>query len=1063
MTANSITSKIQGFSSLSVSRLFALAAIVLVAAYSAFAGPHYVKDAKTLLIINSYNESSPWSRAVTLPINSFVQRHGGIHVEMMHINNNTIKDSTAYYNKTNPIFEKFANKAPDGVVMLGNMAFNMRDRIKEEWGDVPILLLARQMEYGPLDYYFSGYQSRVTDGDLMPLASIRDEYNFTVVLMPDLYKQTIDLMTDLIPDMNRFVFVSDGIYLNRVLSTDIDEYIQAQYPGISYEWMHASSETTERLHDLLVTREPRTGLLMSTWFYEMTDSNHSPVLVTGDLNLISSSVNPIFSLRQSYINLGTVGGVYPDYEQVKLDVTAVLEKMFQGYNLRKVPFFDHEKCFPIVNYPMLLAYGLNPDACPENTVFDDKPLTWWEQYRIAVLVIIILVLLATLLIWRKSDMQHRAEMYVKHVNRFVNNMPLPYSMAKVKFDKKGAVVGAEYTLKNEAFEQIIEQNAMDGDAEHLFPKQFIASKVEELLATNRPVSFTYHFEHTDQYYDFLLCTVDRGDGKKNEKLEVDIFATNNTESYKLSSRLETASNKLALVLNAASLVPWQWHVKTQKLYYNVSNVREEMYVLNAEVSEDNEVATTVQDVLKNIHPDDLHMVKTQLQTILDGSANEISMQFRKTLPGDPSKFEWLEISGMVTKRTTEGAPMVVTGSMQFVTERKQQEEEMRRAIERANESDYLKSAFLANMSHEIRTPLNAIVGFSGLVAKTDSKEKREEFAQIIEKNNELLLTIVNDVLDLAKIESNTIDLSFGPCDINQVLEKMAETVDVRLPKGVVLNIAPGANVCVANTDENRLSQVLINLLTNACKFTSKGSISVGYDILDGDELSFFVKDTGIGIAAEDQERVFQRFIKVNNFVQGTGLGLPICKSIVEKMGGAIGVRSDGPGKGSTFWFTLPYVPAELEASTDLEKIAEAAESDGRLQPKHMGLPQSERLGTMLVAEDNHSNFRLIEHFLGSSYKIVRAENGAEAVDLYKKHNPDVILMDISMPVMDGYQATEEIRKMSNTVPIIAVTAYALNSDRQRIMRSGFTSYVSKPIIQKDLIQAVMNCTEGLAC
>ena len=240
-----------------------------------------------------------------------------------------------------------------------------------------------------------------------------------------------------------------------------------------------------------------------------------------------------------------------------------------------------------------------------------------------------------------------------------------------------------------------------------------------------------------------------------------------------------------------------------------------------------------------------------------------------------------------------------------ITDQKKKEVMLIEAREKAMESDKLKMAFLANMSHEIRTPLNAIVGFSTMLTKTTDPKKQSRFVDIINLNNELLLKLISDVLDTAKIESNTHDVHKEPTDVNKVLQTAESTVRLRLHKGVALNLVLGEPECEIFTDTDRLNQIMVNLLTNAIKFTQKGSITFGYEVRD-DEIYFYVRDTGQGIAPENLGKLFTRFTKLNNFVQGTGLGLSISKSIVERLGGKIGASSDGEGKGSLFWFTLPY-------------------------------------------------------------------------------------------------------------------------------------------------------------
>ena len=228
------------------------------------------------------------------------------------------------------------------------------------------------------------------------------------------------------------------------------------------------------------------------------------------------------------------------------------------------------------------------------------------------------------------------------------------------------------------------------------------------------------------------------------------------------------------------------------------------------------------------------------------------------------------------------------------------------AMEKAEQANQLKSAFLANMSHEIRTPLNAIVGFSNLLSMVEDKEEMLEYAGIIETNTELLLQLINDILDMSKIESGMYDFHVTQVDANQLMSEVEQVARLRIRTDEVsLSFAERLPQCVFHTDKNRLIQVLTNLVVNAIKFTSQGEIQIGYRLQDAHTLYFYVSDTGCGMSAEQCEHVFERFVKYNTFIQGTGLGLSICKMIIEKLGGEIGVQSES-GKGSVFWFTLPY-------------------------------------------------------------------------------------------------------------------------------------------------------------
>ena len=220
----------------------------------------------------------------------------------------------------------------------------------------------------------------------------------------------------------------------------------------------------------------------------------------------------------------------------------------------------------------------------------------------------------------------------------------------------------------------------------------------------------------------------------------------------------------------------------------------------------------------------------------------------------------------------------------------------------------MKSAFLANMSHEIRTPLNSIVGFSEILAITEDEAERQEYIQIIKNNNNLLLQLINDILDLAKIEAGTLEFVFSEVNINSLIEEIAQTTQLKMiHPNVTFSVEERLPRCIIRTERNRVFQVINNFITNAIKFTHQGSIKLGYRLSSPGTLYFYVSDTGCGIAPDKREKVFDRFIKLNNFVQGTGLGLAISETIITKLGGKIGVDSE-EGKGSTFWFTLPYVP-----------------------------------------------------------------------------------------------------------------------------------------------------------
>ena len=439
--------------------------------------------------------------------------------------------------------------------------------------------------------------------------------------------------------------------------------------------------------------------------------------------------------------------------------------------------------------------------------------------------------------------------------------------------------------------------------------------------------------------------------------------------------------------------------------------------------------------------EDRERVKKAYKELTEGNVSKIKEEYRVIVrKNGVARYEWVEAQATVDKRDEKGNPITLIGSSLVITGRKKMEEDLITAKEKAEESNRLKSAFLANMSHEIRTPLNAIVGFSSILADAEEPEEKEEYINIIENNNTLLLQLVGDILDLSKIESGTLEFVYSDIDLNALFQELEESARLRQKNdAVVIRYLPEMPDCFVNIEKNRLTQVVTNMMNNAMKFTPSGSITFGYHLKNTDFLYFYITDTGYGIEKDKKDTVFGRFVKLDSFSQGTGLGLSICQSIVENLGGEIGVESE-PGKGSTFWFTLPYRPVELKSVRE---------------QKEYRLNKVESKLTVLIAEDNESNFLLFESILKRQYNILHAWDGEEAVELFKKYNPHLILMDINMPKKTGYEATQLIREMSPTVPIMAVTAYVYAEDEERILNSGFDAYTSKPInaqkLQSDIV------------
>ena len=371
--------------------------------------------------------------------------------------------------------------------------------------------------------------------------------------------------------------------------------------------------------------------------------------------------------------------------------------------------------------------------------------------------------------------------------------------------------------------------------------------------------------------------------------------------------------------------------------------------------------------------------------------------------------------------------------------------------QKAEQASRMKSQFLANMSHEIRTPLNAIEGFSRVMAETDSPDERMKYMEIIESNNTRLMALIDDILDISRVEAGEISIKKSMTNLNDLCRDLKNIFKFRCPDTVQLEWSEPNMKVALNTDQNRITQVFSNLISNALKHTTRGSVTYGYRLLnDGTEVEFFVTDTGTGIAPEDLQHIFNTYVsrdaETNN--NGYGLGLALCKIIVEKLGGQIYVESE-LGHGARFYFHLPFEgtiggvsPVRNTTTSNVRTI------------RVSGRPDDMNKKTILVAEDEDSNYELVKIVLHKRYRLIRAHNGIEAVTLNEEEHPDLILMDIRMPEMNGLDATRIIKEVDTHTPVIALSAYAFEENIREAKIAGCDEFMAKPFKVENLIEMV---------
>lgn len=448
-----------------------------------------------------------------------------------------------------------------------------------------------------------------------------------------------------------------------------------------------------------------------------------------------------------------------------------------------------------------------------------------------------------------------------------------------------------------------------------------------------------------------------------------------------------------------------------------------------------------------VHPEDL---------------NDRIAQFKKVLSGvsEPSEYRFLKKDGSSVWIRTNARPIIeggklkgIQGALTEITDLKQYQQDLIEAKERALESDRFKSAFLANMSHEIRTPMNGILGFTELLKESQHQpEEQQEFIGIIEKSGHRMLNLINDIIDISKIESGQMPVSVSSVNINQEMEALHAFFLPRFQKDagdLELHLDIPEEEYILSTDQGKFQSIMTNLLSNALKFTNAGAVTMGFGEKDG-QLEFFVRDTGLGIKQEKLDSLFDRFFQADpldtNNKEGAGLGLAITKAFVELLGGKIWVHSEY-GSGSVFHFTLPITEKHGQSGT---------EEHSPMQQDDQNDAQSNQQNKILLVEDDLISARLIKQYLADQpYRVTHVETAEDAIKVIKKQaNPDIVLMDIKLPGMNGLDAIKKIREMGFSKPIIAQSAYAIRGDEKAALQAGSNAYLTKPLSKKRLLDCL---------
>lgn len=528
------------------------------------------------------------------------------------------------------------------------------------------------------------------------------------------------------------------------------------------------------------------------------------------------------------------------------------------------------------------------------------------------------------------------------------------------------------------------------------------------------------------------CLANIMDITKNKESEKKLF-----ESREKLSQSEADLKKAQAI---ALIGNWSYNVHTNELIWS-----DELYAI-FEINKNEYTGTIQQTFDKMIFPEDKDKVELAMKSALNEEVI-IPIEYRILLDNGDLRYVWSEIADI--KKDDFGNPFLLVGIIQDVSQRKLTEIDLIHERERAEENNRLKSAFLANMSHEIRTPMNGILGFAEILKdQTLNLQEQQEYLDIIEKSGIRMLNIINDIVDISKIESGQMEVSLSETNINDVLKYIYNLFKLEVEKkGIQLSYdysLVDENAMIL-TDREKLYAILSNLVKNAVKFTTVGRIDFGYEYKN-ETLRFFVKDSGLGIEKSKQKIIFERFIQADvsdkRSYQGAGLGLSISKAYVEMLGGKIGVESEF-GKGSMFYFTIPY-----------KKYQQTPEINTLIEPYSNISTNNLKKLKILIAEDDEITTKLINTIVAKySIHIFKVRNGNDALETLK-NNPDIdlILMDIQMPDMNGYEAIKQIREFNTEVIIFAESAFVMLGDKEKAFSIGSNEYLSKPYKSQQLIE-----------
>ncbi len=877
-------------------------------------GYSFAQHKGEVILINSAVSGDPKTKSLIEFIQNEVEGSGYV-LKYEELRAQLIQDVAEVQRKQRQLRSAYPNK-PTLVLFIGDPAWLICQPLFDDiWLEVPAVMIYGQ-KYMPATIE-SLLKKEVNDKKKMVLASsFQRRYNFTSILYPYYLEETIRVMKRMLPAMSNIAFISDYRYISAFVEAQLKEEIGKKFPELGLISLRSSEILTKTMLDTLSSFDRSTGILFFSWYTPKEDIDQGYFNENIPRFVSAFSQNPVFiAYDRTDFAVEFAGGYYISDKDLNKNVAAKINAILRGRAAREVPVEPGGRPQTYLNYLHLETHQINSFLYPKDAVFSNAPPTFFQRHGLLIVFVGAVIWLfigwgiLRIRLYMQQQRQQANEIgLLEQYRRLIDTMPLVY-VHKERLPGKDFL----FVRVNTAFEELFKCRREDVVNRKLselvieFPHldvlkgEGLSREVFSLPDKNGQV---LHFEKMTfriaSENDYEMFCVDRTD-ERNAMIELE----------ENSEVLRNLNDKYRLVLQATRMAPWTWDLTENTINSELSldksfNSVDMLKALSADSPEFN--------FSQAIHPDDTEKVHDSFMRFIRGEASAFQEQYRvlKQVQGRPKEYMWVQTNAIVAKRNAEGKPEMLVGGTLDIDNQKKMEQDLRRAKELAEESNRLKSAFIANMSHEIRTPLNAIIGFSEMITSAENDEERDLYIHHINVNNALLLKLINDVLDLSKIEAGMFELTTDVVDLyGMFCEQEGKMSRDNHNPNVSILFDTQSGHCVAQIDSAHLMQMMNNLLSNAIKFTRSGEIHFGYTIVVGEEwLEFYVSDTGSGIPSDKLDAIFGRFVKLDNFVQGTGLGLSICQNIVEKMGGRIWVKSE-VGKGSVFRFRVPFVKADM--------------------------------------------------------------------------------------------------------------------------------------------------------